>query len=218
MSQNSPVPEWFGQAEAEPRQGGVATKRGLGCGASTLLVLLVVGAVSWAVTAELRVDQVEARLQRMQTEEAERRVGQARAPGPEQPAATPPPVLEPAVALPVPSTQVTAEEVAAAPSAEVAPLPGQRTAADIRKEMSRLRPAFRRCYDVVLEAHPTAAGRITLKLVIAPRGTVTSASTSVTGDLPPSVATCVAQVARTARFSPASDPTNVTFPIAFQSG
>jgi hypothetical protein len=217
MTQNSPVPDWFGKAEADQRQTHAAKTRGLGCGLGVLLGLVAVGSLYWAVTAQLRVNHLEERLRSQQADEAERRVGEgrARAAGTQGRPALPVPVPAPAIAVPAPAAAATAVP---APATDDAPPVGQRSAADIQKEMSRLRSAFRRCYDVVLNDNPAAAGRISLKLVIGPRGDVTSATTSATGDLPPSVGSCVVKVARTASFGPADGPTNVTYPLTFQPG
>ncbi|MFO0567130.1 MAG: AgmX/PglI C-terminal domain-containing protein [Polyangiaceae bacterium] len=219
MTQNSPVPDWFGKSEADQRSMTVAKARGLGCGLSLLLGLVTAGSVYWAVSAELRAKGLEERL-RIQRAETERPLEARPAKNQERPAVAPPmptaPAVAPVPAIPEPAVAPTASPEAAPANAD-APGGGQRSAADIQREMNRLRPAFRRCYDVVLKDDPAVNGRIELKLVISARGAVTSASASPTGNLPPSVGACVAKVARTASFDPADGPTTVTYPLVFRS-
>lgn len=76
------------------------------------------------------------------------------------------------------------------------------TVSDAAKVVAGLRAGFRACYKRGLEERPDAAGGVRITLRVGAGGEVQGVTTSATGSLPPSVASCVAARAKGAAFSP----------------
>lgn len=72
----------------------------------------------------------------------------------------------------------------------------------------------RACYARVLQTDPTARGSVVLELKVSATGDVDSVGVK-TSDVAPSVATCVASVARKIRFEGATAPATVTVTATF---
>lgn len=65
--------------------------------------------------------------------------------------------------------------------------------------------AARACYQRGLAEDPTMQGKVSLSIQIGPSGEVTGASPSVSGNISPKVASCIASAARRAKFSSPGD-------------
>ncbi|MCC6899066.1 MAG: AgmX/PglI C-terminal domain-containing protein [Polyangiaceae bacterium] len=76
------------------------------------------------------------------------------------------------------------------------------TVSDAARVVAGLRAGFRACYKRGLEERPDAAGGVRITLRVGAGGEVQGVTTSATGSLPPSVASCVAARAKSAAFSP----------------
>ena len=211
MSENSPVPDWFGRAE-HSEAGGTAA-RASGCALWVQVIVFAIAAL--AVAAALQ-QHDRAKLLANKLEQAERREAETRSELERERQNA----LLPTTAAPPVATTV-APEPTAAPSPAVPepanPDPATGSAGELNKVMQRSRAAFRRCYDVALAKNPGAQGKLVLRISIAPSGEVTSAQTNVTGSLPASVAACASQVARSLKFPEASGPAVVTYPMNFES-
>ncbi|MBX3271451.1 MAG: AgmX/PglI C-terminal domain-containing protein [Sandaracinaceae bacterium] len=70
----------------------------------------------------------------------------------------------------------------------------------IRRVITRDEPAIRRCYERGLAVRPTLEGRVTVRLVIAPTGTVQSAAIGSSTLGAPDVESCIVSVATRWRF------------------
>ena len=86
----------------------------------------------------------------------------------------------------------------------------------IDKTIARLGSRFRRCYETGLNQNPDIAGKITLKVKIGLSGKVENVSSSVSGDLPPSVVSCVTNAVKSRSFPPPQgSAVVVTVPVNF---
>lgn len=65
-----------------------------------------------------------------------------------------------------------------------------------------MRAGFRRCYQQALDQNPDIQGSIKLTIRVGPGGEVSGVSSSTTGNLPPSVVSCVEARARAGQFAP----------------
>jgi hypothetical protein len=65
-----------------------------------------------------------------------------------------------------------------------------------------MRAGFRRCYQQALDQNPDIQGSIKLTIRVGPGGEVSGVSSSTTGNLPPSVVSCVQARARAGQFAP----------------
>jgi len=65
-----------------------------------------------------------------------------------------------------------------------------------------IHPGAKRCYQKGLEADPTQSGKIVVLIKVAPNGEVDSASVASNSGLSAGVASCIASVARRAKFDP----------------
>ncbi|MDP9151580.1 MAG: AgmX/PglI C-terminal domain-containing protein [Myxococcota bacterium] len=81
---------------------------------------------------------------------------------------------------------------------------------------SQIHPGAKRCYQKGLENDPTQAGKIVILIKVAPSGEVDNVSVSSNSGLSPSVATCIANVARRAKFdAPGSTGSTISVPFNF---
>jgi hypothetical protein len=81
---------------------------------------------------------------------------------------------------------------------------------------SQIHPGAKRCYQKGLESDPTQAGRIVILIKVAPSGEVDSASVASNSGLSPSVAGCIASVARRAKFdAPGANGSTISVPFNF---
>jgi hypothetical protein len=77
-------------------------------------------------------------------------------------------------------------------------------------------PGAKRCYQRGLEQDPTQAGKLVLLIKVAPSGEVDSASPSSNTGLSASVASCIAGVARRAKFdAPGANGSSISVPFNF---
>lgn len=82
--------------------------------------------------------------------------------------------------------------------------------------IARLRPRFRRCYENGLNQNPDISGKITLKVRIGLSGKVESVTSSVSGQLPASVVSCVTNAVKARSFPPPQGSATVlTVPVNF---
>jgi hypothetical protein len=202
MSDNSPVPEWFGRTEEERRAATTSRTRTLGCGLLVFFALLAAGAGYWAFDSRARADRLERDLA-----EARQRAKEARDPLP----AAPPPVPEPEVA-PSPVEEPPEEE---APVGEPADSGAALDARSAQQVIRSLSPAFRKCFNDALAEDPNSDGRLNVKVRIAPTGDVSSVETTQSGHLSPAVGNCVAAKVRGAKFPASGAPTSLDFPVTF---
>ncbi len=68
--------------------------------------------------------------------------------------------------------------------------------------VAAMRAGFRRCYQLALDQNPDVSGSIKLVIRVGAGGEVTGVSASQSGNLPPSVVTCVKARAQAAEFAP----------------
>jgi hypothetical protein len=81
---------------------------------------------------------------------------------------------------------------------------------------SQIHPGAKRCYQKGLESDPTQAGRIVIMIKVGPSGEVDSASVASNSGLSPSVAGCIASVARRAKFdAPGANGSTISVPFNF---
>lgn len=95
---------------------------------------------------------------------------------------------------------------------------GVRSSAEVRRGMIQVQKDMRKCYDDALKVAPDAEGQYLIRMTVAPSGSVEIAHITATGNLPPSVRACVEKVVHSARFSPASNKTNLALPVRFKKG
>jgi len=76
------------------------------------------------------------------------------------------------------------------------------TVSDASRVVARMRAGFRNCYQRGLQQNPDAQGSIKLTIRVGPGGEVAGVSAAPTGNLPPSVVSCVQARAQAAQFSP----------------
>lgn len=96
------------------------------------------------------------------------------------------------------STQVKGPTAGANVSSQVA----VGSVANAARVVAGMRAAFRRCYQRALDTNPDVAGSIRLTIRVGPGGEVGGVSASQSGNLPPSVVTCVKARAQAAQFDP----------------
>jgi hypothetical protein len=81
---------------------------------------------------------------------------------------------------------------------------------------SQIHPGAKRCYQRGLEQDPTQAGKLVILIKVAPSGEVDSASASSNTGLSASVASCIAGVARRAKFDPpGANGSTISVPFNF---
>jgi hypothetical protein len=98
----------------------------------------------------------------------------------------------------------------AAPTISV---PVSNAEATIRRQ---IHPGAKRCYQRGLQQDPTQAGRLVVTIKVAPGGDVDSASVASNARLSVQVASCIALVARRAKFdAPGSDGSTISVPFNF---
>ncbi len=95
------------------------------------------------------------------------------------------------------------------------PTAGSLDGATIDRYLKRSIRQVRGCYEKQLAGDPKLAGKVKVRLTIAPDGSVTSSS--ATG-LTPEVDTCVAAVVKTIAFPRSAAVSTATYPIMFVSG
>lgn len=79
-----------------------------------------------------------------------------------------------------------------------------------------MRAGFRRCYQQALDQNPDVAGAIKLTLRVGPGGEVSSVTASDSGNLPPTVVSCVKARAQAAQFAPPDGGSAViNVPVSF---
>lgn len=72
---------------------------------------------------------------------------------------------------------------------------------------------YRQCYEQALSKNPKLQGRVSVQLVIAPSGSVSSISAG--GDMPSSVSNCVVKAMRTLTFPAQEGTVPVSYPLVF---
>lgn len=78
---------------------------------------------------------------------------------------------------------------------------------------------FRKCYERAIVRDPNAEGKAATRLVIGRDGTVSDARTTLSGNLPPEVGTCMEAAFRHLTFdAPSGGIVTVTYPIVFSPG
>jgi len=81
---------------------------------------------------------------------------------------------------------------------------------------SQIHPGAKRCYQRGLESDPTQAGKIVIMIKVAPSGEVDSTSVASNTGLAASVASCIASVARRAKFDPpGANGSTISVPFNF---
>jgi len=209
MSDNSPVPEWFGRTEEERRA--ATGRRGLGCGLLVLFALLAAGASYWAIDSHARASRLERDLAAAKQREQDAREAVQKSSVVTEPTPSPEPVpVEPEE--PTPVAPPTVEEM---PPEQPADSGTTLDARSVQQVIRSLSPDFRKCFNDALAKDPSSEGRLQVTVRIAPTGGVTSAETKQSGHLSPAVGRCVAAKVRQAKFPASGAPTTVTFPVTF---
>jgi hypothetical protein len=213
MTQRSPVPEWFGGADkADHGAGAPEPPRnrggGLGCAGFALGLVIAIGAGLYAFSERQRAEKYRARSEALEHVVRQRESATPVEQAVPEPVA-PPSVVEPPIEVepelaPESETTLDAEEPAAT-----------RSAHELDQALGVLRPKLRACYETALSRAPDARGRVSVRITIAPDGSVESAEPTATGNLPAPVSSCVAGVIETARFAASEDQTIVTYPVVF---
>src|SRR5580658_70405 len=81
---------------------------------------------------------------------------------------------------------------------------------------SQIHPGAKRCYQRGLESDPTQAGKIVIMIKVAPSGEVDSTSVASNTGLAAGVASCIASVARRAKFDPpGANGSTISVPFNF---
>jgi hypothetical protein len=81
---------------------------------------------------------------------------------------------------------------------------------------SQIHPGAKRCYQKGLESDPTQAGRLVIMIKVAPSGEVDSATVASNSGLSAQVASCIASVARRAKFdAPGASGSTISVPFNF---
>jgi len=81
---------------------------------------------------------------------------------------------------------------------------------------SQIHPGAKKCYQRGLESDPTQAGKIVILIKVAPNGEVDSASVQSNSGLSAQVASCIASVARRAKFdAPGPSGSQISVPFNF---
>jgi hypothetical protein len=87
---------------------------------------------------------------------------------------------------------------------------------DASRVVAGMTAGFRRCYNQALEQNPDASGSIRLSIKVGPGGEVQSVTATPSGNLPPSVVTCVQARAQAAQFAPPEGGSAViNVPVSF---
>jgi hypothetical protein len=90
---------------------------------------------------------------------------------------------------------------------------------DAERVVAGLRGPFRQCYQKGLDQYPDAEGGIRLTIGVGPNGEPQSVSAAPSGNLPPTVVSCVAGRARLAQFAaPTGGRAVVVVPVIFRKG
>jgi len=228
MSDNSPVPEWFGRTEEERRAAAHTKARGLGCALVAVLMLAGAGGY-WALQSQARVDKLEQELARAREREAalgQRNAAEGAGAQP-LPAAPADPTLEPgALELEEATPEEPApEEPPGAGALEIADgapqseteVPSKLPASTVREAIKELRPTLRSCYQSALNKTPDAEGTVRVRMTVKPDGRVETVKSGVTGSLPDSVAQCISAKVKATRFPKSGGTTTIAFPVVFAS-
>jgi len=209
MSDNSPVPEWFGRTEEERRAAKSARARGLGCGLLVVFALVSSVAIYFAIDTRARAERLERDLAAARQREKDARDEMQRRSAAAEP--TPVPAPEPVAEPPV------------EPPPDEAPLDGPADAGSeldsrsVQRVLRTLSPEFRKCYNAALAEDPSAEGRLRLDVRIAPSGDVESVQATREGNLSPAVGHCVAAKLRAAKFPASGRRTSVSLPVVFKA-
>jgi outer membrane biosynthesis protein TonB len=104
---------------------------------------------------------------------------------------------------------------AAAPAASTDPRSPDEIRGIVRAHLS----AFAHCYDQLLATAPTAEGRVLLRMTIAADGLVgdVTIAQSTIPSMPPEMATCMQDAARTLHFGAHHEATVVNYPFQFST-
>jgi hypothetical protein len=73
---------------------------------------------------------------------------------------------------------------------------------DAERVIYGLRAAFRQCYQRGLDQFPDAEGAVRLTFAVGPNGEPTNVGAASSGNLPPSIVSCIQGRARNAQFAP----------------
>lgn len=209
MSNNAPVPEWFGGAQPDSAKSSRA--QGLGCSLLLLFALVAAVAIYFAVKSRARAQRLErdlaaARQQAKAAQSAmQRSATQAEKPPKPVPAAPARDAAPPDAATPD-----------AAPPDAATVARHKLDARALQQVLRPLRPEFRKCYEAALAKDPNAEGRLRLEVRIAPSGRVSSVKTSMHSGLPPAVGRCVSARLRAARFPASGQSTTMSLPLTFE--
>ncbi len=96
-------------------------------------------------------------------------------------------------------------------------LPAQRSRADILKVVRSRAGEVRRCYQQAVADKPGLAGRVVVKIVIAPSGAVTSAAISSSTVDHKGMEACLVARIESWKFPAAENPTTLTYPFQFSA-
>jgi hypothetical protein len=81
---------------------------------------------------------------------------------------------------------------------------------------SQIHPGAKKCYQRGLESDPTQAGKLVILIKVAPSGEVDTATVQSNSGLSASVASCIAAVARRAKFdAPGPSGSQISVPFNF---
>lgn len=84
------------------------------------------------------------------------------------------------------------------------------------REIAKLRPRFRQCYQTGLNSDPSMSGKVVITAKVGPNGEVSSANVSSNTGLSPSVASCIANVVKRASFDPpGGGGSTLNIPVTF---
>lgn len=89
------------------------------------------------------------------------------------------------------------------------------TIVDADRTIAAMRPRFRQCYRAGLAADPNQAGKVTLQIVVAANGDVSTAKATSNTGLAPAVVTCLESQARRLTFSPTVNGGSLFLPLTF---
>jgi hypothetical protein len=80
----------------------------------------------------------------------------------------------------------------------------------------QIQPGAKRCYQKGLESDPSQNGKLVIMIKLAPSGEVDSATVATNSGLSPQVASCIAAVARRAKFdAPGASGSTLSVPFSF---
>lgn len=97
-------------------------------------------------------------------------------------------------------------------------LPGALGRDTIRSAVGRRRGALRRCHEAALIETPGVAGTVTVRIVIAPAGGVTSAAVSGNSTGNDGLARCIEREIGNLQFPQSASITTVVYPFRFDAG